>query len=96
MSIQSQGSTANCGQVSSTLLTIALILAVALFCYFQVEQIRRNIEAAKSSGINFVVLPFHIFSTPWAIIQAVFLPLIVRLPESWTESWLPYIIHRLF
>lgn len=96
MSIQGRESIANCGQVSSALLIVTLILAVALFWYFRVQQICGNIEEAKSSGLKFVVLPFFIFSTPWAITQAVFLPLLDRLPESWTESWLPYIIHRLF
>ncbi|MCJ1344328.1 hypothetical protein MMC31_002531 [Peltigera leucophlebia] len=89
MSIQSRGSTANCGQVSSGLLIVTLILAVALLLYFRVQQFWRNIEEAKSSGLKYVVLPFFIFSTPWAIIHAVFLPLLDRLPERWTESWLP-------
>lgn len=75
---------------------VTLILAITLFWYFRLQRICRNIKEAKSSGLKYVILPFFIFSTTWAIIQALFLPLLDRLPESWTESWLPYIFKRLF
>lgn len=66
-------------------------LAVALlFCYFG-RSLRRNIRKAESSGVPYVIFPFHILSVPWAIVRRFILPLLDRLPGEWTAGWIPFV-----
>ncbi|MCJ1245731.1 hypothetical protein MMC30_002935 [Trapelia coarctata] len=63
-----------------------------LFLWFQIQGLRRNIAKAKSSGFEYVVLPFHMLSIPWALTRHILLPLLDWLPTSWTEQWVPLLV----
>lgn len=69
--------------------TVAFTFVSTLFLYSFLQGLYRNIAEAKSSGFKYVVVPFFFLSAPWAIAQPFLLPLLDRLPKTWTESWLP-------
>ena len=76
------------------MLAILLIIATAasgFYLYYEIRGLRRNIAAAKSSGFPYVVVPIFLSSLPPELAQPFILPLVDRLPESWTQRWLPYI-----
>ncbi|CAF9924142.1 MAG: hypothetical protein HETSPECPRED_005505 [Heterodermia speciosa] len=64
---------------------LALALLQTLRCY---TAFRRNLAAAKASGIPYVVLPIYPVATTWLVTQALWTPLLRRLPNSWTDWWL--------
>ncbi len=70
---------------------IAIILAsfmVTSYCYSRIRALQHNIAAAKSSGLEYVVVPFYAFGTFWAIMQPIIIPLLKLLPPTWTKCWL--------
>lgn len=74
---------------SLAIATVALTFASALFLCSYVQGLRRNIAEAKASGFRYVIVPFFFLSTSWAIVKPALLPVLERLPKTWTESWLP-------
>lgn len=71
---------------------VALNAAGIVVVYYYCSRIRSlyfNIAAAKSTGFDYIILPFHIFGVPWIASQDLFLPLIRLLPSRWTQRWLP-------
>ncbi|KAF2802022.1 cytochrome P450 monooxygenase-like protein [Mytilinidion resinicola] len=68
-----------------------LLTAGALFVLYWANYTRallRNIAAAKASGIAYVVLPWNPFYTFWLASYQIWLPLLQKLPASWTSPWL--------
>lgn len=58
-------------------LFLALLgLGVVLFLWYRVKALRQNIDKAKSSGLPYRILPFHILSFPWALSRRFLLPLL--------------------
>ncbi|KAL8785113.1 MAG: hypothetical protein Q9195_008759 [Heterodermia aff. obscurata] len=64
---------------------LALALLQTLRCYIA---FRRNLAAAKASGIPYVLLPIYPIATTWLVTQALWTPLLRKLPASWTDWWL--------
>jgi hypothetical protein len=48
----------------------------------------KNIAAAKQTGLPIVVIPWYNFSTGWMILQIFIMPLLRKLPTSFTKPWL--------
>lgn len=64
---------------------LALALLQTLRCY---TALRRNLAAAKASGIPYVVVPIYPRATTWKFTQDLWTPFLRRLPNSWTDWWL--------
>ena len=70
-------------------LVLGLTLFLAVYFFFQLCSLKRYIAEPKSTGLPYVVVPFGLFSFSWALLQSLFLSSLSRLPETWTERWLP-------
>ena len=64
---------------------LALGLVQTLRCY---TALRRNLAAAKASGIPYIVVPIYPRAATWKVTQALWTPLLRRLPKRWTGWWL--------
>ena len=69
--------------------TIALVLLVSLALYALkiYTKFARNLAAAKKSGIPYLVVPFYQPNRLWQLSQIFIVPLVRKLPSSWTEPW---------
>jgi hypothetical protein len=54
-------------------------------CY---RHFRINLAAAKQSGVPYICTPVYTFNRAWLITHKLWLPLIGRLPQAWTEDWI--------
>ena len=70
----------------ATTLSACLVL-VALYLLKLVVQLRRNIAAAKASGIPYTIAPFFAVNRLYMLSCIVLLPLYRWFPKSWTEWW---------
>ena len=73
------------------MLSFAGLVALVLVLFYGISSYRAlsaNIAAAKQSGIPYVVTPVWTFSKLWLITHRIWLRVLVKLPESWTQSWL--------
>ena len=75
----------------SPFLLATLGLGVVLVLWYRVKSLRQKIHEARSTGLPYRVLPFHMLSVPWALSRRCLLPLLDCLPETWTEGWLPFV-----
>lgn len=69
--------------------TIALALLV-LFAFYALKiytQFARNLAAAKKSGIPYVIIPFYQLNRLYMLSQIFVVPIMRKLPASWTELW---------
>ena len=66
-----------------TVLGLAILHAVRCYIAF-----RRNLAAARVSGIPYAVLPIYSVGTFWLVTQKLWEPFLHRLPKSWTNWWL--------
>ncbi|KAF7941443.1 hypothetical protein EAE99_001080 [Botrytis elliptica] len=73
-------------------LLITIQLLGLWYCVSTLHSLRKNIVAAKQSGLKYVITPFHISHKGWLATQTLILPLLRKLPESMTSSWLPLLI----
>lgn len=64
-------------------LGLAILQAVRSYTAF-----RRNLAAAKASGIPYAVLPVYSVGYFWLVTQKLWEPFLHRLPKSWTNWWL--------
>lgn len=71
-----------------SLVSIVVLVALLILCCTFVQGLRRNIAVARSTGLRYVIVPFHITSVPWMLLQPIVLPILDRLPASWTRQWL--------
>ena len=70
-------------QILLAVLGLAILQAVRSYTAF-----RRNLAAAKASGIPYAVLPIYSVATFWLVTQKLWEPFLHRLPKSWTNWWL--------
>ena len=69
--------------IALAILALAFLQAVRCYTAF-----RRNLAAAKASGIPYLILPIYPVATTWLVTQALWKPFLRRLPNSWTDWWL--------
>jgi len=55
----------------------------------QYSSFRRNLRAAQCSGIPYVVVPVLVLSPLWFVSYRLFLPLLAKLPEKYTQ-WVDF------
>lgn len=69
--------------------TIALtfLISLALYALKLYTQFARNLAAAKKSGIPYVIVPFYQNNRLYQLSQIFLVPLVRKLPNSWTEPW---------
>ncbi|KAI9793647.1 MAG: hypothetical protein M1816_007542 [Peltula sp. TS41687] len=67
------------------------ILIPALYAINAFYAFRKNLSIAKQSGLRYVVVPVSAYNRAWLISQRLVIPLLERLPQSWTESWLTFL-----
>lgn len=68
---------------------------VTFLVYYVVNSLvclRRNISSAKKSGIPYVVVPVYYLNAFWLLTHRLFLPLLAKLPRSWTSKWVDFCI----
>ncbi|KAG9241962.1 cytochrome P450 monooxygenase-like protein [Calycina marina] len=73
-----------------TLIIPAIILLPSYILYINISALLKNIAAAKRSGLPYIVSPINLYNPFWQVLQKSLFPLIARLPESWTKSWIDY------
>lgn len=66
---------------------IAAGFVAVFYCYSRFRSLHSNIAAAKSTGFDYVVLPFHMLGAPWMVLQDLIIPSLQLLPRRWTERW---------
>jgi Cytochrome P450 len=70
----------------------ALIAAVLLYLPIRIfVGLRRNIAAAKATGIPYIVIPVFQHGLLWQAFAPLVTPLLGRLPEKYRPCWLGYI-----
>jgi hypothetical protein len=76
--------------IQTVTMIAVLIIFLTGFAFWQICSYNRNLAVARSSGLKCVFLPGYLFSVPsWFVIRLFILPVLKRLPESWTGTWLP-------
>ncbi|KAK0720776.1 cytochrome P450 [Lasiosphaeris hirsuta] len=70
--------------VSTILLAVGLVAGWAAYSY--VSGLRRNVLAARKTGLPYVVYAVHPHSFPWQLTFWIWLPLIKLLPKAWWEK----------
>jgi hypothetical protein len=76
--------------MASSLLLITGALFV-LYCTNYAYKLQRSLAIAKASGIAYVVLPWNPLQIVWLASYQLWLPLMGKLPASWTCPWLLYV-----
>ena len=76
--------------------TIALTLLVsfALYAFKIYTQFARNLAAAKISGLPYVIVPFYSANRLWQLSQIFVVPIVRKLPSSWTEPWFEWTLQE--
>ena len=69
-------------------IALALLASTALYALKMYRQLSKNIADAKASGIPYQVVPFFLVNRLWQISSIFVLPILRRLPLSWTDPWL--------
>lgn len=72
--------------------TIVLIIATLfLVCILKVyHNFSRNLAAAKSSGIPYIIVPVYLYNPAWIISQKLWAPYLRMLPQRLTDPWLEH------
>lgn len=71
--------------VSTVLVAAGIVASYAAYSYF--TSLRRNILAARRSGLPYFVYPIHPYNYFWQLTSWVWVPLIkLLLPKSWWEK----------
>lgn len=70
-------------------LAVAALTSVYVFNYYRC--FARNLAAAKQSGLPYVVAPVYGFNRFWLVTHKLWIPLLEKLPKSWTDPWLQYV-----
>ena len=66
---------------------LALLALIALYPLKLYVQFTRNLAAAKSSGIPYLIVPFYQLNRLYQLSQIFLVPLVRKLPSSWTDPW---------
>lgn len=75
--------------VSSIVLIIITIFLIYFFKLYR--SFSRNLAAAKSSGIPYLIVPIYLYNVIWMVIQKPCAPYLHMLPHRLTDPWLDYI-----
>jgi len=70
-------------------LAVATLIGLYTFNYYRC--FTRNLAAAKQSGLPYVVAPVYGFNRFWLVTHKLWLPLLEKLPTSWTDPWLQFL-----
>lgn len=76
--------------MSSLYWLVAGVLLVSYSVYYY-RCFARNLAAAKRSGIPYIVLPVYTFNRFWLVTHRIWLPILEKLPVSWTHPWIMYV-----
>ena len=68
-------------------IALALLVSFVLYALKVYKQFARNLAAAKKSGIPYLIVPFYSANRLWQLSQTFVVPIVRRLPSSWTEPW---------
>ena len=68
-------------------IALALLALTALWALKIYRQSTRNLAAAKASGIKYIWVPFLLYNNAYMLACIVIVPIVRRLPKSWTEPW---------
>ena len=71
----------------STIATALLALG-GIYLFKIYIQFRRNVKAAQDSGIPYIIVPFFMVNRVYQVFWIVLIPLMNKLPDSWTFPWL--------
>ena len=72
-------------------LTLAILIALLAYCFAQFQSLGRHIKEAKATGLPYIVVPFGFSGLLSVLFQALLLSVLNRIPEEWTERWIPYV-----
>ena len=69
---------------------IGLAIAALVVAYFvnYYKCLAQNIAVAKQSGIPYVITPVYTFNRFWLVTHRLWLPLLYKLPQTWTQPWI--------
>ena len=67
----------------------ALLALASLYALKLYRQFSKNLADAKASGIPYTIVPFFLVNRAYQVSCIFLLPILRRLPKSWTEPWLP-------
>lgn len=68
-------------------IALALLLSFAIYALKIYTKFSRNLAAAKKSGIPYVIIPFYQVNRLYQLSQIFLIPIVRKLPASWTEPW---------
>jgi hypothetical protein len=68
------------------LIVTTLVLLPVFYCVSLYRRLQANIQAAKASGVPYVVLPIYSLNRVWLTTCHLWLPLLRKLPSSWTKN----------
>ena len=68
-------------------IALALLVSFALYALKIYTKFARNLAAAKQSGLPYVIVPFYFVNRTWHLSQIIVVPLVRKLPRSWTDPW---------
>ena len=69
---------------AASLIVLTLLTLVLYQVITSIVSFRRNLAKAKASGITYVIVPIYWLQRWWLAAHPLFLPLLARLPDSWT------------
>ncbi|KXS99863.1 hypothetical protein AC578_4466 [Pseudocercospora eumusae] len=71
---------------------LGFIAIIVLYLWNTVRCFQRNLALAKQSGIPYISLPIYTFNRFWLVTHKLWLPFIRKLPHSWTEDWIDFLV----
>jgi len=70
-------------------------ISITIYALYYYRCYTFHVAKAKQSGLPYVVVPIHMISIYWYLINYRWaLPLLRRLPESLTGLWLEYVLQN--
>lgn len=74
-----------------SLIVLGLLAFVIYRCVNRYLRFRTNIKRAKATGIHYIPVPLYFLERWWLIFHRLFLPLLERLPEKYTQ-WVDFVL----
>ena len=66
---------------------IALFVIIATYALKHYIQFKKNLNAAKASGIKYIIVPFFVVDRVFQVCCIFIIPIVRKLPRKWTEPW---------
>ncbi|KAF2858840.1 cytochrome P450 [Piedraia hortae CBS 480.64] len=76
------------------MLSLVQLCLAGLVVAYAVNHIRCfvvNLAAAKRSGLPYICVPVYTFNRAWLVVHRLLMPLLYKLPQSWTDPWLQFL-----